>query len=170
MTAALGSTAAGTPNATQVDQYVWPQFIGYAQRAPTVRDVYNPGTKWQDNSVQPPQIYETPGAGLWNISSLPVATKVAAAASPQTLNSRAGQVIFSTVSIAAGATQSFTINNSTISAASVVLPQIYGATAGAALTIVSVTPAAGSFAIVVTNGTGATTDVANLTVTFEVIG
>jgi hypothetical protein len=48
-----------------VDAFVYPQFIGYAQRAPTTQDIYNPGTRWQDNSVNPAVIYETTGAGIW---------------------------------------------------------------------------------------------------------
>lgn len=65
MTAALSNTAQGTPFATGIDGFVYPQFIGYALRAPTTHDVYNPGTRWQDNSVNPAVIYETTGAGLW---------------------------------------------------------------------------------------------------------
>lgn len=65
MTAALGNTCQGTPYATGVDPFVYPQFIGYALRAPTPQDIYNPGTRWQDNSVNPAVIYETTGAGLW---------------------------------------------------------------------------------------------------------
>jgi fibronectin-binding autotransporter adhesin len=64
-TSALGNTAGGTPFATGVDGFVYPQFIGYAQRAPTSQDIENPGTRWQDNSVNPAVIYETTGAGLW---------------------------------------------------------------------------------------------------------
>ena len=65
MTAALGNTAQGTPFATGVDAFVYPQFIGYALRAPTTKDIYNPGTRWQDNSVNPAVQYYTTGAGLW---------------------------------------------------------------------------------------------------------
>ena len=65
MTASLGNTAQGTPFATGVDAFVYPQFIGYALRAPTTQDIYNPGTRWQDNSVNPPVIYQTTGAGIW---------------------------------------------------------------------------------------------------------
>lgn len=65
MTAALSNTAQGTPFATGVDAFVYPQFIGYAMRVPTTQDVYNPGTRWQDNSVSPPVQYYTVGAGLW---------------------------------------------------------------------------------------------------------
>lgn len=69
MTAPLGNTAGGTPFATGVDAFVYPQFIGYAMRAPTTQDIYNPGTRWQDNSVNPRVIYQTSGAGVWNITT-----------------------------------------------------------------------------------------------------
>lgn len=65
MTAALGNTAGGTPFATGVDAFVYPQFIGYALRAPTTQDIYNPGTRWQNNAVSPAVQYYTIGAGLW---------------------------------------------------------------------------------------------------------
>lgn len=96
---------------------------------------------------------------------------VAAAASPQTANGRSGQVTFSGVSIAAGATQSFVINNTSIAAIGTVISySMVGATAGAALTIASVTNVAGtSSTITVTNGTGATTSTANITFTFIVL-
>lgn len=96
---------------------------------------------------------------------------VAAGASPQTANGRSGQVTFSGVSIAAGATQSFVIANTAIAAiGTVILYGMVGATAGAALTIASVTNIAGtSSTIVVTNGTGATTTTANITFTFLVL-
>ena len=97
-------------------------------------------------------------------------TVVAAAASPQTANGRIVDVTFSSVSIAAGATQSFVINNSAVPAStSSYQLSMVGATAGAALSIVSVTNvAATSTTIVITNGTGATTSIANIrfTMTF----
>ena len=65
MTAALGNTAQGTPFATGVDAFVYPQFIGYALRAPTTQDIYNPGTRWQNNAVNPAVQYYTTGAGFW---------------------------------------------------------------------------------------------------------
>jgi len=74
MTAALGNTSQGTPFATGVDAYVYPQFIGYAQRAPTTNDIYNPGTRWQDNTTNPPTIYETTGAGNWDVGGIEQAT------------------------------------------------------------------------------------------------
>lgn len=238
MTAALGNTAQGTPFATGVDAFVYPQFIGYALRAPTTQDIYNPGTRWQDNSVNPAIIYETTGAGIWyanassgsfnsltvngssvltggtlinssgsanttigtggtgtvflgnatggtvitgpeSVSGLSTLTGgintapvvVTAGASPRTANGRSGQVTFSGVSIAAGATQSFVIENTAIAAiGTVILYSMTGATAGAALNIDSVTNvAATSSTIVVSNGTGATTSTANITFTFLVL-
>lgn len=104
---------------------------------------------------------------------LTAAPAAAAGASPLTSDAKIGQVIFSGVSIAAGASQTFTVNNSTITADNVtnpILVQMYGATDGAALNIKSVTPAAGSFAVVINNGTGATTTTANITITYEILG
>ncbi len=103
------------------------------------------------------------------INTAPVV--VASGASPLTANGRSGQVTFSGVSIAAGATQSFVINNTAIAAiGTVILYSMSGATAGAALSIVSVTNvAATSSTIVVTNGTGATTTTADIKFTFLVL-
>jgi hypothetical protein len=203
MTAALNNTAQGNPFASGVDSFVYPQLIGDAKRAPTTNDIYNPGTRWQDNSVNPAILYFTTGAGLWyamngagtftnltvtgnetvagtlgvtglstltgGINTAPV--DVAAAASPQTANGRSGKVTFSGVSIAAGATQSFVINNTAIAAIGTdIIYSMVGATAGAALSIVSVTNvAATSSTIVITNGVGATTSTANITFTFLVL-
>lgn len=52
-------------DAAGVDNFSHPLFIGDWQRAPSVRDVYAPGTRIQDNSVSPPVIYETTGGGNW---------------------------------------------------------------------------------------------------------
>lgn len=64
MTASLPNNS-NVPFGFQIDGFVYPQFIGYALRAPTTQDIYNPGTRWQDNSQNPAIIYETTGAGLW---------------------------------------------------------------------------------------------------------
>jgi len=95
----------------------------------------------------------------------PVLTGVTASgASPQTANARAFSVTFTGVSIAAAATQSFTIQNSLITAASTIVQYtMIGATTGAALNIQSVTNSSGQSVIVVENGTGATTTTANIT-------
>ncbi len=68
MTAALFNNQGGN-FANVVDAYVYPQFIGYALRAPTTQDIYPAGTRWQDNSVSPAVIYQTTGAGLWYVDT-----------------------------------------------------------------------------------------------------
>lgn len=177
------------------------QFLPYtllfsmpAQRAPTTNDILPVGYQWVNQSVSPPVIYLSYGAGIWAIiessggigsfSSLAVSglstltggintapVVVTAGASPLTANGRSGQVTFSGVSIAAGATQSFVIANTAIAAiGTVILYGMVGATTGAALNIQSVTNIAGtSSTIVVENGTGATTSTANITFTFIVL-
>lgn len=93
-----------------------------------------------------------------------------AGASPRTCNGRVGSVTFSSVSIAAGATQSLVISNTAVTGSStVVLVGMRGATSGAALTIQSVTNASSQTTIVVQNGTGATTTTANITFDFIVL-
>jgi hypothetical protein len=73
MTAALSNIPNG-PFATGVDGYVYPQFLGIPKRAPTTLDIYQPGTRWQDNSVSPPVIYQTTGAGNWIVDTNAPAT------------------------------------------------------------------------------------------------
>ncbi len=88
---------------------------------------------------------------------------IAAGASPRTSNARAGSVIFNTVSIAAAADQTLVISNNTITGATtVVLLNMSGATTGSALSIKSVVNSASTCTIVVTNGTGATTSIADI--------
>jgi len=53
---------------TGIDLYTQPQFIN-ANRAPTINDIYNPGTQWQNNAANPVVIYETTGAGVWALSN-----------------------------------------------------------------------------------------------------
>jgi len=99
-------------------------------------------------------------------------TVVAAGASPQTANGRAGQVTFSGVLIVSGGTQVFVINNTSITGAgTVILYGMSGATQGSAPTIQSTVNAAGTSTITLTNGTSATmvTDIANVTFTFLVL-
>lgn len=94
----------------------------------------------------------------------------ATGATPRSVNGRVFTATFSGVSIAAGATQSLVIQNSSITGASTVVQySMVGATSGAALTIQSVTNAAGQSTIVVQNGTGATTTTANITFTGVVL-
>jgi hypothetical protein len=108
---------------------------------------------------------------LSNIGGLKVTpTSVTAGATPQTCNNRHGSVIFSGVSIAAGANQAFVIQNSTIAGATtLIMYSMSGMTLGSALTIQSIVNAAGQSTITVMNGTGATTSTANLTLTFWVL-
>lgn len=112
------------------------------------------------------QIYISPFTLEARLTSAPAVT----GASPLISNNKIGQAIFTGVNIAAGLTQSFTITNSQVLATTdIILVQIYGATDGAALNIKSVTPIAGSFTVVVSNGAGATTSIDNLTVTFQLL-
>ena len=53
------------PFAQGVDPYVYPQFIGYAKRAPKTSDIFAPGTRWQDNSASVAVQYYTIGSGVW---------------------------------------------------------------------------------------------------------
>lgn len=106
------------------------------------------------------------GAGL--VLNSPTAT--GAAASPLVLNGRSGRAVFTTVSIAAAADLTLTITNSAVtSAATQILYTLSGTTTGSALSIKSVTNSAGSSVLVITNGTGATTSVSNITLTFMVL-
>lgn len=108
----------------------------------------------------------TAGTGL--LLNSPTAT--GAAASPLVLNGRSGAAIFTSVSIAAAADLTLTITNSAITDVNTqVIYFLSGATTGSALTVKSVTNSAGSSAIVVTNGTGATTTTADITLTFLVL-
>jgi hypothetical protein len=93
-----------------------------------------------------------------------------AAASPVVVNGRSGRATFTSVSIAAAADLTLTITNSAITAATTeVMLSMSGATTGAALSIKSKTASAGSLAIVVTNGTGATTSIADIQIDFLVL-
>jgi hypothetical protein len=95
-------------------------------------------------------VASTAGSGI----VVPAAT-VAAGASPQTSNARAGRVVFNTVSIATNADQTFVINNTQITAATTVcLVTMHGAKTGTALSLKSVVSAASSLTITVTNGNG----------------
>lgn len=97
-------------------------------------------------------------------------TATGAAPGPVVLNSRAGQVIFTGVSIAAAADLTLTITNSAITGATTqVIYSMSGSTTGSAPSIKSVTNSAGSSDIVVTNGTGATTTIADITLNFIVV-
>lgn len=108
---------------------------------------------------------------LSNVGGIKVTpTAVGAGATPQTCNNRHGQVIFSGVSIAAGANQAFVIQNSTITgAATQIMYSWSGCTLGSALSIQSIVNAAGQSTITMQNGTGASTSTANIQFNFWVI-
>ncbi len=93
-----------------------------------------------------------------------------AAASPVVVNGRSGRATFTSVSIAAAADLTLTLTNSSITASTtIVLLSMSGATTGAALSIKSKTASSGSLAIVVTNGTGATTSTEDIQIDFLVV-
>lgn len=111
-------------------------------------------------------VSSTAGNGL----SFNANTATGAAASPVVLNSRAGQVVFTSVSIAAAADLTLTITNSQVTASTTqVICDVSGATTGSAISIKSKTSSTGSLALVITNGTGATTTTSDITVTFLVV-
>ncbi len=92
------------------------------------------------------------------------------AASPVVLNARVGEAVFTTVSIAGGADLTLTMTNNKITGSSTqILFSLSGVTTGAALSIKSYTPSAGSVAIVITNGTALTTSVSDITLNFLVL-
>lgn len=92
------------------------------------------------------------------------------AASPVVVNGRSGRATFTTVSIAAAADLTLTLTNSAITALTTeVMLSMSGATTGSALSIKSKTASAGSLAIVVTNGTGATTTTADIQIDFLIL-
>jgi hypothetical protein len=92
------------------------------------------------------------------------------ASGPVVLNSRAGRVTFTSVSIAAAADLTLTMTNSAItSSATQVICSMSGATTGSALSIKSKTAGSGTIAIVVTNGTGASTTTADIEIEFLVV-
>lgn len=108
----------------------------------------------------------TAGSGI----TLNATTASGAASGPVVLNSRAGKVTFTSVSIAAAADLTLTMTNSSITSSSTqVIYSLAGATTGSALSVKSVTPGSGTIAFVITNGTGATTTTADISITFLVV-
>lgn len=153
LTATTGNITASTGNLVAT--------LGSVSAATTVTATLGNITATNGNFVG-----STAGTGLQFNAN----TATGAAASPVVLNSRAGQVIFTSVSIAAAADLTLTITNSAITASTTqVIYSMSGATTGAALSIKSVTNSSGSSAIVVTNGTGATTSTSDITMNFIVV-
>ena len=73
MTQALPNLTSGMPYATGVDAFVYPIFIT-ANRVPTSNDIQNPGTRWMYDSGASRVIYETTGAGDWDLGGNNLAT------------------------------------------------------------------------------------------------
>lgn len=97
-------------------------------------------------------------------------TATGAASGPVVLNTRAGKVTFTGVSIAAASDLVLTMTNSSITASTTqVIYSMNGATTGSALTIKGLVHSSGSAALTITNATGATTSTANITLTFLVV-
>lgn len=161
--------------------------IVVASRAPsnTIDKQYDAGYLWLSSLDKYQIVGSTPvygngnlyyqagnsgGLPNWTLVGGVFATNGVAGASPQIANGRSFVAIFSGVSIAAGATQSFTITNSKITGATTPIQySMVGATSGAALNIQSVTNSAGQSVVVVENGTGATTSTANITFTGTIL-
>lgn len=72
MTASLGNFQNGSYG-SNLDNIVYPQYI-QANRAPTSLDILPGGTRWQDNSVSPPNVYATTGGGNWDVGGIEPAT------------------------------------------------------------------------------------------------
>jgi len=163
MTAALGNTAGGTPYATGVDAFVYPQMIGYALRVPTTQDIYNPGTRWQDNSVNPPVQYYTVGAGLWYQTANTAfgVSSVTGTANQITASPTTGNVILSipVAFIAPGSIASTTTITSG-TGITATTGNIVASTGNITSTLGSV-----SAATTVTGGTGVTATTGNITAT-----
>lgn len=181
------------PKEQRTTAYVTPQGLYVpnpktiiAKRAPTTTDTgYEFGTLWVDkvagNSYQ--MVMVSAGAATWaqlggntgdfsavNGISVPVTIGSGTVSGTVNCNGRAGSVTFTNVSIAAGASLTLTLGNTSIAGASTrMVWSMSGATDGAALSIVSYTPSANQAVWVVTNGAGATTTTANITFDFMVL-
>ena len=93
-----------------------------------------------------------------------------AASGAVTCSGRVGSVSFTSPSIAGGADITVTMTNTSITGSgTIILYSLRGATLGAALNIVSVTNSANSSAVVISNGTGATTQTSTITLDFIVL-
>jgi len=84
-----------------------------------------------------------------------------------TTNSVAGVVTFTSQSVGATATATYTITDSYVTTSSIVNVTVTSATAGAVPLVVKVVPGTGSFAVTILNFTGATT-YTSITFSFQV--
>jgi len=101
---------------------------------------------------------------------MPVSTAAGAASGAVTCNARVGTVTFTSPSIAAGADQTLIVSNSSVTGSGTRINYFMrGSTTGSALGVKSVTNSASTSTIVVTNGTGATTQVSDITFDFIVM-
>jgi hypothetical protein len=138
-----------------------PSFSGSVTGATTITSTLGNITATNGNFVG-----STAGTGLQFNAN----TASGAASGPVVLNSRAGRVVFTSVSIAAAADLTLTMTNSAITSSSTqVIYSMNGATTGSALSVKSVTPGSGTIAFVITNGTGATTTTADIGINFLVV-
>lgn len=160
---AVGATGQTLMGSTAADPG-WtgsPSFSGSVTAATTVTATLGAITATNGNFVG-----TASGTGIL----LTQAQASGAAASPVVVNGRSGRATFTSVSIAAAADLTLTLTNSSITASTTaVLIDMSGATTGSALSIKSKTASSGSLAIVVTNGTGATTTTADIQIDFLVI-
>lgn len=158
-------------NPFAVNSVNYPQFLPWL-RAPNSSDIYNAGTKVQDNSVIPPVIYETTGAGVWLAGSgAGNVTSVTGTANQLTASPTTGAVILSlsatllapgsiasTTTMTAGTTVTATLGNITATNGDLVL-----ATAGNKLSIATGSNASTGTATL----TGGTVTVATTAVTAQ---
>lgn len=87
-----------------------------------------------------------------------------------TLNGRSGQITITTPTINAGATFTFTISNTSVTASTTqVLYGLTGGTTGSAITIQSVTNSANQSVVVVQNASAVTNSTGSLVLTFLVL-
>jgi hypothetical protein len=111
-------------------------------------------------------VSSTAGRGI--LLNSPVAS--GSAIFPVIVNGRSGRATFTSVSLVAGTDLTLTINNASItSSATQVLLSMSGSTTGSALSIKRKTTSPGSIVIVVTNGVGAITSIADIQIEFLVI-
>lgn len=97
-------------DAAGIDLFAHPLFINW-NRAPTTNDIYNAGTRIQDNSVNPPIIYQTVGMGIWGQTVSGSATFIGAFTVTGTTNINASGSAVTT--IGTGGTGAVNIGNAT---------------------------------------------------------